>query len=298
MPGHPESPRRLEALAKKIRDTGLDRHTRAIKPLTDPLPWLDSIHSREHIEHIRRLPIAGNIAALAVSAALSAVDAVCRGEVGNAFCAVRPPGHHAHNLGYEEGFCYYNSIAVAARYAQKVHGCGKVLIIDWDYHHGNGTEEAFYSDPSVLFFSTHKWRAYPVTGDPARKGRGEGLGYTLNVDLPAGTTDMDMLSAWDRELIPAAEKFKPDLVLISAGFDARKDDTLGDFCITDDGFRRMTRQALALAGLAGKGRVVSLLEGGYNPEGLAHGVAAHLEELLAAPRGVPAPGGLSAPKAG
>jgi acetoin utilization deacetylase AcuC-like enzyme len=211
---------------------------------------------------------------------VAAVDRVCNGELRNAFCAVRPPGHHAQDGGGEEGFCYYNNVAIAARHAQAAHGMGKVLIIDWDYHHGNATEEFFYPDPSVLFFSTHRWQAYPGTGNPARQGEGEGLGFTINVDLGAGATDKDMLDAWDGAFLEKAQAFRPDLVLISAGFDSRKDDWLGDFRIGDDTFRRMTRMAKELADSAGGGRVVSLLEGGYNPAGLAEAVAAHLEEML------------------
>lgn len=279
-PGHPESPGRLEAIRRKLDETGLQSHLKPIAPLSDPYPGIEAIHTKEHIACIRALPVTGGVAALAVGGALAAVDAVCAGEAANAFCALRPPGHHAHNFGEEEGFCYYNNVAVAARHAQRAHGLGKILIIDWDYHHGNGTEAAFYDDASVLFFSTHKWMAYPGTGNPARKGAGEGYGFNINVDLPAGATDKDALLAWERALLPAAEAFKPDLVLISAGFDSRKDDYLGDFNITDDAFRRMTRAALQIAAQSGKGRVVSLLEGGYNPEGLAQGVAAHLEEMI------------------
>lgn len=277
--GHPESPARLRAVSRKLDETGLRSHLRPIAPGVDPYPHIGAIHSQAHSEAIRRIPVTGETAALAVSGALSAVDAVFRNEFANAFCALRPPGHHAHDLGDEEGFCYYNNIAVAARYAQKVHGCRKVLIIDWDYHHGNGTEDAFYADPSVFFFSTHKWRAYPGTGNPARQGEGAGRGFTLNVDLPAGAADRDILLAWEERFLPLAEAFSPDLVLISAGFDSRKDDWLGDFLLTDDAFRRMTRMAMQLAAGSARGRLISFLEGGYNPEGLAEGVAAHLGEL-------------------
>jgi acetoin utilization deacetylase AcuC-like enzyme len=280
-PGHPESPSRLRAIADKLDENGLRKHLIPIAPAADPWNAIAQVHTADHIQAIRDLPVTGSIASLAVGGALAAVNAVCGGGVRNAFCALRPPGHHAHNLGQEEGFCYYNNVAVAAKYAQRKHGCAKVLIVDWDYHHGNGTEEAFYDDPSVLFFSTHKWRAYPGTGNPARKGSGAGHGFNLNVDLPGGATDKDILLAWERHLLPAAETFKPDLVLISAGFDSRKDDYLGDFRITDDAFRRLTRLAMQLAETAGHGRVVSLLEGGYNPEGLAEAVSAHLEELSA-----------------
>ncbi|HKP97015.1 MAG TPA: histone deacetylase [Fibrobacteria bacterium] len=279
--GHPESPGRLRAVARKLAETGLRKHFVPIAPLPDPFAALAEVHSAAHIRAIMDIPVTGAVAALAAGGAVAAVDAVCTGLVRNAFCAVRPPGHHAHDLGEEEGFCYYNNVAVAARHAQRKHGCSRVLIIDWDYHHGNGTEEAFYRDPSVLFFSTHKWMAYPGTGNPARQGEGEGLGFNINVDLGKGATDKDILLAWEKRLLPVAEAFRPDLVLISAGFDSRKDDYLGDFRIEDDAFRRMTRMAAQLASIAGGGKVVSLLEGGYNPQGLALGVTAHLEELLA-----------------
>ncbi|MDB5105578.1 MAG: Histone deacetylase [Fibrobacteres bacterium] len=281
--GHPESPSRLRAIARKLDETGLRKHFLPIAPVPDPFAAITAVHSARHIERVKAIPVTGPIAALAVAGAMAAVDAVCGGEVANAFCAVRPPGHHAHDTGAEEGFCFYNNVAIAARYAQRKHGCARILIIDWDYHHGNATEEAFYEDPSVLFFSTHKWNAYPGTGNPFRQGAGAGKGYTINVDLGAGARDRDILTAWDEKLLPAAEAFQPDLVLISAGFDSRKDDFLGDFRIGDDAFRRMTRMATRLAGIAGGGKVVSLLEGGYNPEGLADGVAAHLEELLSVP---------------
>jgi acetoin utilization deacetylase AcuC-like enzyme len=278
--GHPESPSRLLAIASKLKETGLQSHFKPIPPIADPYPSIAAVHAPSHILSVRDLPRTGPIAALAAAGALAAVDAVCKGEVANAFCAVRPPGHHAHDSGEEEGFCFYNNVAVAARHAQRIHGCERVLILDWDYHHGNATEETFYDDPSVLFFSTHKWRAYPGTGDPARQGSGDGRGFNVNVDLGADAVDRDILTAWERKLLAKAESFRPDLVLISAGFDSRKDDWLGDFRISDDAFRRMTRMACGLAQGTG-GKVVSLLEGGYNPEGLADGVAAHLEELLA-----------------
>lgn len=278
-PGHPESPARLRAVARKLEESGLRSQLHPIAASADAYPALRAIHAPGHIEAIRAIPGTGPVAALAVSGALSAVDAVCRGEVRNAFCAVRPPGHHAHDLGEEEGFCYYNNVAVAARHAQKAHGCSRVLIIDWDYHHGNGTEDAFYDDPSVLFFSTHKWRAYPGTGNPARMGEGAGYGYNLNVDLPAGAEDSDVLMAWEKRFLPLAEAFAPELVLVSAGFDSRKDDWLGDFRLSDDVFARMTRMAMQLAAGSAQGRLVSFLEGGYNPEGVASGVMAHLGEM-------------------
>jgi acetoin utilization deacetylase AcuC-like enzyme len=227
---------------------------------------------------VSRLPVTGEVAALACAGALGAVRAVARGQVRNAFCALRPPGHHAHNAGEEEGFCFYNNAAVAARYAQRELGLEKVLIVDWDYHHGNGTQDAFYRDPGVFTFSTHRWAAYPGTGNPEDRGEGEGHGFNRNVDLPRGATDADILRAFEA-FLPEAQDFRPDLILISAGFDSRKDDYLGDFRITDSAFKELTRMVLDLTGHSGHHRVVSLLEGGYNPQGLALAVSAHLEAL-------------------
>lgn len=280
-PGHPESPERLRAISRRLDESGLRSHLTDIPATVAPLSHIAALHSKDHIEGIRSIPVTGSVAALAVSAGLSAVDAVCAGAVRNAFCAVRPPGHHAHagGPGVEEGFCFYNNVAVAARYAQRAHGLAKVLIIDWDYHHGNGTEAAFYADPTVLFFSTHRWRAYPGTGDPRRQGEGEGHGFSINVDLGPGAEDRDILAAWDAHFLSKAEAFAPDIVLVSAGFDSRKEDWLGDFRITDGAFRRMTRMAMDLAARFAEGRLVSFLEGGYNPEGLALAVEAHLGEM-------------------
>jgi acetoin utilization deacetylase AcuC-like enzyme len=195
------------------------------------------------------------------------------------FVLLAPPGHHAMNTGQEEGFCYYNHIAIAARYAQQVYKLKKILIIDWDYHHGNGTEWAFYSDPSVLFFSTHDMNNYPGTGSPARTGEGDGVGFNINVHLKCGATDDDIIKAFKDNLLPAADDFKPDLILISAGFDSRQDDLLGCHKITDKGFTQLTHIVKSIAANHCDGKIVSLLEGGYNIEGNASAVVAHVEAL-------------------
>ncbi len=279
--GHPESPDRFIAIVERLKQDGLLEKTEKIDLFDDAESHLPRIHTAGHIASIKqRHPEAHKAAVAATAAAISATTAVCQGKINNAFCAIRPPGHHAMNTGREEGFCFYNTVAVAARYAQQTHGMEKILIVDWDYHHGNGTETAFYDDPSVLFFSTHDQYAYPGTGDPRRIGTGEGKGYNINVHFDCDATDQDILSAFTDHLLPVAEAFKPDLVLISAGFDSRKDDTLGCFSVTDDGFAKLTRMMTGLAARHCEKRLVSVLEGGYRLPGLASAAAAHVKALL------------------
>lgn len=278
---HPEKPARYQAIKQQIVAVDLAAKTSLIKPIDNAEQWLSLIHSQQHIEKIKSQQAATHQhAILATAGLLAAVDAVCTGQVNNAFCASRPPGHHALNTGQEEGFCYYNHIAIAARYAQQQYSLKKILIIDWDYHHGNGTEWAFYSDPTVMYFSTHDMFAYPGTGDPEKKGQGAGKGFNLNVHLGCGTTDDQIINAFEQYLLPAAEKFKPDLILISAGFDSREDDLLGCHSISDHGFSQLTQVVKTIANEHCGGKIVSLLEGGYNIEGNANAVVAHISELL------------------
>ncbi|MFO7980277.1 MAG: histone deacetylase [Candidatus Aminicenantes bacterium] len=278
--GHPESPQRLTAIENRLRETGLSGELKYMTPQKDPMDFIRKIHSNEHISQIKSIPATGLVASKAVSGVLEALDSVCKREVKNAFCSIRPPGHHAQNSGHEEGFCFYNNIAVAVRYIQEKYHHEKILIIDWDYHHGNASESAFYDDASVLFFSTHDWYAYPGTGDPSRIGAGQGKGCNINVHLSPGSGDDVIKKVWDDKLIPVLDDFNPDFVLISAGFDSRKDDFLGCFTITDKGFFDLTKTALQIAGIYCDGRLLSILEGGYNPTGLAKAVASHIEALL------------------
>ena len=277
--GHRESPERLRAILRRMKATGLDRLVKNIRPSGDPLPFIKAIHPEAHIRRVAEQAHDESICRLAVAGALAAVDAVCRGKVMNAFCALRPPGHHAADAG-QNGYCFYNNVAIAARYAQKKHKLNRVLIVDWDYHRGNGTEWAFYEDPSVLVFSTHERKAVPGTGFAERKGKGSGLGYNINVPLPPGANDRAILDAFESRMAPAADRFKPDLVLISAGFDSREGDLLGDFAVTDDGFAKLTRRMMAIAETHAGSRLVSALEGGYNVEGLALAVESHIRTLL------------------
>jgi acetoin utilization deacetylase AcuC-like enzyme len=280
-PVHPESPARYAAIEQALADWPRAQQLVRLSPLSlsETEPWLHHIHSEAHIEAIRTQPETFEDVLLATAAVLSAVDGVMQGTVRNAFCASRPPGHHALNTGQEEGFCYFNHIAIAARYAQHKYQVKKVLIIDWDYHHGNGTEWAFYDDPSVLFFSTHDQFAYPGTGSPLRRGKGAGEGFNINVHLDCGTDDKTILNAFETHLRPAADAFKPELILISAGFDSRQDDLLGCFTVTDDGFYALTRWVMALAVEYCDGKLVSLLEGGYNIKGNASAIISHLAAL-------------------
>ena len=281
-PDHPEQPERLQVARKAITAAGLDSKLQKIplKQINDS--ELKLAHSAAHIAGIRSNhgALIDTYARAGVGGTLAACDAVHRGKVRNSFVLVRPPGHHAGNAGEVVGFCLFNNIAIAARYLQRRLGYRKILIIDWDFHHGDGTESFFYDDPSVLYFSTHRFESYPRTGDPERRGAGAGLGYNINVALECGAGDNEVLHAFDTHLMPAALRFKPDFVLISAGFDSRENDTLGCFNITDQGYADLTERARSIARASGHERIVSALEGGYNLEGLASGIVSHLQALM------------------
>jgi acetoin utilization deacetylase AcuC-like enzyme len=222
------------------------------------------------------------IALYAAGGVLEAVDAVFASRAKNAFCVVRPPGHHA-TPDRGMGFCIFNNVAIAARHAQRQHGIEKVLIVDWDVHHGNGTQEIFYADPSVFYFSTHQWPWYPGTGSAEETGAGKGAGTTLNCPFPAGAGREEIVEeAFRGRLLPAAERFKPDLVLISAGFDSRAGDPLGGLLLADEDFADLTRLMLQVARSHAGGRLVSVLEGGYALDGLASASAAHVQALTEA----------------
>jgi acetoin utilization deacetylase AcuC-like enzyme len=218
------------------------------------------------------------VALEATGAVLEAVDSVMRGDVSSAFCAVRPPGHHATATRWM-GFCVFNHVAVAARYLQSRHGLRKIAIIDWDVHHGNGSEAIFLDDPTVLYISLHEENIYPHTGDVSVRGCGAGEGANLNIPLPANSDGDLALREWHAQLEPAVNAFQPDFLLISSGFDARVDDPIGGLRWTDETFAEMTRRCVALADKWSSGRIVSSLEGGYNPRGLASAALAHVRAL-------------------
>jgi acetoin utilization deacetylase AcuC-like enzyme len=209
---------------------------------------------------------------LASGAVVTAIDAVVEGRAGSAFCAVRPPGHHAEK-DRAMGFCLLNNVAIGARHAQQQHGMERVAILDWDVHHGNGTQHIFEEDPTVLYVSLHQYPFYPGTGARSEQGKGPGQGYTLNIPLPAGAEEQRYLKAFDEEILPALDRFKPSLLILSAGFDAHTDDPLGGMKLTAGSYAVMTR---LLNGIA---PVVSVLEGGYDLHALGTSVEAHILAL-------------------
>ncbi|MBT4738987.1 MAG: histone deacetylase family protein [Rhodospirillaceae bacterium] len=209
-------------------------------------------------------------------ALVSAVDAVALGEVASAFCAVRPPGHHAER-GRPMGFCFVNNIAVAALHARAAHGYKKIAVVDFDVHHGNGTQDIFWNDPDLFFASSHQYPHYPGTGAADEKGEHNNV---VNAPLPAGTDGGGFRKAFEREILPALDSFAPDFVLISAGFDAHKDDPLSDMGLEEDDFFWATRQIMGIAHRQADGRVVSALEGGYNLRALGASTAAHVKALM------------------
>jgi len=292
--GFPESPQRLTAIVSRLREKGLiGSSVRMITPESpaDTREWITAIHTSEYVKRVRKsceegvkyldspdVPISSEsyeVAVAAVGGVLYAIDEVMSGGIRNAFCAVRPPGHHA-LADKAMGFCIFNNVAIGARYIQKKYGLPKVLIVDWDVHHGNGTQDAFYDDPTVLYFSTHQYPFYPGTGSKEEKGSGKGSGYNINVPLPSGRGDEEYIKIFEEILKPAAMKYKPDFILISAGFDAHIDDPLGGMRITSDGFAKLTAIVKEIAEKCCEGRLVSVLEGGYDLDGLADSVEAHI----------------------
>jgi acetoin utilization deacetylase AcuC-like enzyme len=294
-PGHPESADRFSAILNRLEASGLFRDLAPLPHRSASNDELAMVHTPQYIELVQREVIeprdmlstgdtvisTGSLVAarVAAGAVMSAVEAVFTRTVLNAFCAIRPPGHHASaNRGM--GFCLFNNVALGAKYAQQVYGAERILIADWDVHHGNGTQDIFYEDGSVLFFSAHQSPWYPGTGASRERGEGAGEGFTINCPVPAHSGREEILEAFQEVLLPAAEKFQPDLVLISAGFDSRIGDPLGQLRLTDRDFADLTTIMTDIAGHYCDGRLVSVLEGGYNLEGLARASEAHIRALL------------------
>ncbi len=293
-PAHPERSDRARAVVDHLTRTGLTGDAVAVSPRPADLDDLARIHDPSYIERVRLTceggsriidsmdtgicPRSWEIALLASGGALAAADAVMAGQVTGAFCVVRPPGHHALK-DVAMGFCLFNNVAVTARYLQAKHGLDRILIIDWDVHHGNGTQDAFYEDPSVLFFSIHQYPFYPGTGAASETGMGEGTGFTLNAPMRAGCGDDDYVRVFEETLGPKVESFRPQFILISAGFDAHGADPLGGMNLTEQGYTRLTRLVRSWAEDHCSGRIVSMMEGGYDLGALSRSVAVHLADL-------------------
>ena len=293
--GHPESPDRLRAVVARLEHSGVLSRLARIEPFPASDEWITQVHTVSYVETLkRRAPTSGRVsldpdtsmssgslaaAYLAAGGALAAADAVVAGSVEHAFCAVRPPGHHAEH-DRAMGFCLFNNVAIAARYLQRRHAMARVLIVDWDVHHGNGTQHTFEDDPTVLFFSTHQYPFYPGTGRATETGEGRGAGATINVPMNAGEGDDTYREVFQKVLMPAADAFQPDFVIVSAGFDAHKDDPLASMGLTEDGYADLTRMVVSIARHHSRGRLLSCLEGGYNLQALAASVERHLLTLL------------------
>jgi acetoin utilization deacetylase AcuC-like enzyme len=293
--GHPESPGRLLAINSAVKNSDWYNNLVTLKSKPADIDTVALVHDRDYISLVEEECRAGRrglstgdtaissesfqIALHAAGGVMEAVDTVFAGKTKTAFCAVRPPGHHAtQNRGM--GFCIFNNVAIAARYAQKKYNVERVLIADWDVHHGNGTHDIFYEDGSVFFMSTHQSPWYPGTGKAGETGEGKGKGTTINRPFRAGVGNEEITGVFKNEFLPAARDFKPDLTLISCGFDSHIDDPLGGLKIDNDGFRELTKIMKEISYIAGEGRLISVLEGGYGFAVLASAVLVHMEELL------------------
>lgn len=294
-PGHPEMPERYRVVVDALKaDERLWNSLKEITPEKASQGVVQAAHTKEHFKRVEGAFANGldrldsdttismqsfDASLFAAGGAIAAVDAVMQGEARNAFVAVRPPGHHA-TAERAMGFCIFNNVAVAARYAQnRYKEIDRVAVVDWDVHHGNGTQGIFYTDPTVFFFSMHQYPWYPGTGARGETGHGKGLGSTLNVPVKAFTKAKDQLSAFDAAIGEIASKMKPDMIFLSAGFDAHRTDPLGQLQLEDPDYVAMTRTMMEWADEACGGRLISCLEGGYNLETLGPTVREHVATL-------------------
>jgi acetoin utilization deacetylase AcuC-like enzyme len=301
--GHPESPFRFKVGKYSLQTQGLLKRENTLKPHFATDQELLLCHTRDYIDEVQRnmracelsglvdgsfqlstgdvqiCPESDRVARYAVGAVLEAVDAIMQGRSKNAFCLVRPPGHHAcSDRGM--GFCLYNNVALGARYVIQKYHLKRVLIVDWDVHHGNGTQEIFYEDPSVFYFSTHNGRIYPGTGWLEETGNGAGKGFNLNYPLdPSQNPRESIKEIFSSSLVERMEAYRPEFVFISAGFDAHEWDPLGGFNLTTQAFAELTLIVKKIAEKHAEGRLVSVLEGGYNLDALAEVIPAHVKIL-------------------
>jgi len=294
--GHPECPERLSVTMSYLEDQPWFDHLRIMQAERADPEWPLLVHSADYLEHVAASCRAGlpfldtpdvmicrescDIALLAVGGAVHLADRVIAGEIHNGFALLRPPGHHAEHA-RALGFCLFNNIAILARYLQRHHGLERILILDWDVHHGNGTQHIFDSDPSVFYISLHQDRFYPGTGHADETGTGPGRGTILNCPMPDGSSDPEYQQVFRERVIPAIDGFRPEIILISAGFDAHRDDPLAGLCLSSECYNWMTQRVMELADHHAGGRVISLLEGGYNLQALPECIGRHLTALSA-----------------
>lgn len=292
---HPENADRLRIIINFLQEKGVWEQLYVKAPSPAEIKWIETNHSPSYIRSIeeacRRAPLildggdtlvttrSYEAALYAVGACLGGIDDLMNNRADSVFCAVRPPGHHAE---YAEamGFCLFNNVAIAARYAIDRYSLQRIFIMDWDVHHGNGTQDSFYESVEVYFCSIHEWPRYPGTGQAFEKGRGLGNGYTLNIPLSAGGGDEVYFSVLRDQVIPELRHYKPDLLIISAGFDAHNDDPLAQMTLSTNAFGEMTRMLRREMKQQHGGKILSVLEGGYNHHNLAESVLAHLEALV------------------
>ncbi len=292
--GHPECAERLSVTMEHLSALPLYDELKHYEPLPVEQKLIEANHSSAYLTRARQTCAGGrsfldsldvsvseesyDVALKAAGATVALAEGVINREIDNGFALVRPPGHHAE---YDQamGFCILNNVAILARYLQAVHGLDKVLVIDWDVHHGNGTQHTFEEDPSVLFASTHQYPFYPGTGAWSETGIGKGRGATLNCPMPAGSDDKDYETAFMEKILPAIDQFKPEFIIISAGFDAHRDDPLGEINLSTGSYGWMTARVMEMADKHAGGRIVSVLEGGYNLTMLPLCIEEHLKAL-------------------
>jgi len=295
--GHPECKERLQASMDYLTGQEWSKSLIRMPAGKSDESWLYQVHTKEYIDRARQACAANytfldtmdvgisedsfDVALLAAGSSLVLADNIFTGKINNCFGLIRPPGHHA-EINQALGFCLFNNVAILTRYVQKQHGLNKVLILDWDVHHGNGTQHIFEEDPSVLYISTHQYPFYPGTGAASETGVGRGQGATLNCPMPAGSTDQDYETVFKEKILPKMDEFSPELIIISAGFDAHKDDPLAGICLSTEFFGWMTDRVMEIADKHCHGRIISLLEGGYNLKMLPLCIEQHLLHLLGA----------------
>lgn len=298
---HPECPERLSSTITYLKQLPLFSNLKLFKPREPDIDWILGIHSWDYVKRVQDtcnqakvndkqlylntpdVPVCNKsfeVAKLATGGGIALADNVMLGNIQRGFALLRPPGHHAES-DMAMGFCLFNNVAILAKYLQKKHNVEKVLILDFDVHHGNGTQHIFYEEPSVFYISLHQYPFYPGTGSENETGEGKGKNTTLNCPMQAGSGDKDYKAAFLKKILPAVRIFKPDIILISAGFDAHKEDPLANICLSTDCFRWMSERIVELANEFSNGRIISLLEGGYNLKALPECVAVHLDVLVA-----------------